>query len=44
MTELQDIPFGHLIVELQGEEAEILRARQYIDNVVSVKEVLADAN
>ncbi|HET7628597.1 MAG TPA: methionine ABC transporter ATP-binding protein [Bacillales bacterium] len=44
ITELQDIPFGHLIVELQGEEAEILRARQYIDNVVSVKEVLADAN
>lgn len=40
ITELQGVPFGNLIVELQGSEAEIARAYQYIKKQnVSVKEI-----
>ena len=45
ITELQNIPFGSLLVELIGETAEIARALQYIDQSdVNVEEVLADAS
>ncbi|MFD1019445.1 methionine ABC transporter ATP-binding protein [Thalassobacillus hwangdonensis] len=43
ITELQGVPFGNLIVELQGEDAEILRAIHFIQSSVAVKEVVADA-
>ncbi|USG68340.1 methionine ABC transporter ATP-binding protein [Brevibacillus ruminantium] len=40
ITELQGVPFGNLIVELQGSEAEIARAYQYIrQHNVTVKEI-----
>ncbi|SES92833.1 D-methionine transport system ATP-binding protein [Salinibacillus kushneri] len=44
ITELQDIPFGNLIIELQGKEDEIRRAQLYINQSVQLQEVLADAN
>ncbi|ALC80560.1 MULTISPECIES: methionine ABC transporter ATP-binding protein [Bacillus] len=41
ITELQGIPFGHLIVELIGAEAEIERARAYIsEQKVNIREVI----
>ncbi|MFC7063483.1 methionine ABC transporter ATP-binding protein [Halobacillus seohaensis] len=43
ITELQGIPFGQLVVELQGEEKEIFRALEYIQRSVTVQEVEADA-
>ncbi|MGD6794428.1 methionine ABC transporter ATP-binding protein [Metabacillus indicus] len=45
ITELQGIPFGHLIVELQGTESEIKRALLVMNQEnVSVKEVNAHAS
>lgn len=44
ITELQEIPFGNLIVELQGRDDEVKRAKQFINASVSLQEVLADAN
>ncbi|MGV2942017.1 methionine ABC transporter ATP-binding protein [Mesobacillus sp. LC4] len=45
ITELQGIPFGNLIVELQGRDKEILRALNFIDQQkVSIKEVTAHAS
>ncbi|WP_163528560.1 methionine ABC transporter ATP-binding protein [Halobacillus ihumii] len=43
ITELQGIPFGQLVVELQGDDKEILRALDYIQRTVTVQEVEADA-
>lgn len=42
ITELQGTPFGNLVVELQGEESEILKAVEYVGTRVDVKEVLTD--
>ncbi|MFC4558349.1 methionine ABC transporter ATP-binding protein [Virgibacillus kekensis] len=39
ITELQGIPFGNLIIELQGDEAEILRVINHIQQKVSIQEV-----
>ncbi|MCP8615847.1 methionine ABC transporter ATP-binding protein [Salirhabdus salicampi] len=39
ITELQQVPFGNLIVEFQGEDAEILRAIDYIQSTVLIQEV-----
>lgn len=45
ITELQGVPFGHLIVELRGQENEIKRAYLYIQQEnVSIREVIADAS
>ncbi|WP_085522518.1 methionine ABC transporter ATP-binding protein [Tuberibacillus sp. Marseille-P3662] len=44
ITELQETPFGHLMIELQGEASEINRAKHYINQNVQVQEVLAHAN
>ena len=45
ITELQGIPFGHLIVELRGKESEIKRAYLHIQQEnVSIREVIADAS
>lgn len=45
ITELQGIPFGHLIVELQGSESEIKRALLVMNQEnVTVKEVNAHAS
>lgn len=45
IMELQNIPFGSLLVELIGDATEIKRALQYIDQSdVIVEEVLADAS
>ncbi|MGP1908761.1 methionine ABC transporter ATP-binding protein [Metabacillus sp. JX24] len=45
ITELQGIPFGHLIVELQGTESEIKRALLVMNQEnVTVKEVNAHAS
>lgn len=43
ITELQGIPFGQLVVELLGEDREIVRALDYIQRTISVQEVEADA-
>ncbi|KHE71090.1 methionine ABC transporter ATP-binding protein [Halobacillus sp. BBL2006] len=43
ITELQGIPFGHLVVELQGDDKEILRAINHIQSNVTVQEVEAHA-
>lgn len=43
ITELQGIPFGHLVVELQGEDKEIVRAIDSIQRSVTVQEVKAHA-
>ncbi|MBM7553556.1 methionine ABC transporter ATP-binding protein [Thalassobacillus pellis] len=43
ITELQGIPFGHLVVELQGEDKEVLKAIDYIQRTVTVQEVKAHA-
>ncbi|MGP4076805.1 methionine ABC transporter ATP-binding protein [Halobacillus sp. K22] len=43
ITELQGIPFGHLVVELQGEDKEIVRAIDSIQRSVTVQEVEAHA-
>ncbi|MBH0231347.1 methionine ABC transporter ATP-binding protein [Halobacillus yeomjeoni] len=43
ITELQGTPFGHLVVELQGEDKEILRAIDHIQSNVSIQEVEAHA-
>lgn len=44
ITELQGVPFGNLIVELQGPEAEILKALHYIQTIVKIKEVTLNAS
>jgi len=45
ITELQDVPFGNLIVEFRGEQAEINRAIMYLNqSTVTVKEVIANAS
>ncbi|MEC2057830.1 methionine ABC transporter ATP-binding protein [Peribacillus psychrosaccharolyticus] len=45
ITELQGVPFGHLIVELRGQENEIKRAYLHIQQEnVSIREVIADAS
>lgn len=45
ITELQGVPFGHLIVELRGQESEIKRAYLHIQQEnVSIREVIADAS
>ncbi|MBF8151726.1 methionine ABC transporter ATP-binding protein [Exiguobacterium sp. TBG-PICH-001] len=45
ITELQETPFGTLLVELIGEPAEVKRALHYIDQAqVTVEEVLAHAS
>jgi D-methionine transport system ATP-binding protein len=45
ITELQGVPFGHLIVELQGTESEIKRAFMHIQQEkVTIREVIADAS
>lgn len=45
ITELQGVPFGHLIVELRGQENEIKRAYLHIQHEnVSIREVIADAS
>lgn len=44
ITELQGTPFGNLIVELQGEDSEILKAIDYAGSRVAVKEVLTDGH
>lgn len=45
ITELQGVPFGHLIVELRGQENEIKRAYLHIQQEnVSIQEVIADAS
>lgn len=43
ITELQGIPFGHLVVELQGDDKEIVRAINHIQSNVTVQEVEAHA-
>ncbi|GEN53293.1 methionine ABC transporter ATP-binding protein [Halobacillus faecis] len=43
ITELQGIPFGHLVVELQGPDQEILRVINHIQQRVSVQEVTSHA-
>ncbi len=43
ITELQGVPFGNLIVELQGEQSEILKAIHYLQTSVQLKEVTAHA-
>lgn len=43
ITELQGIPFGHLVVELQGESQEVLRVINHIQQTVSVQEVTSNA-
>jgi D-methionine transport system ATP-binding protein len=43
ITELQGIPFGNLIVEFQGNGAEILKAIHYLQTTVKIKEVTAHA-
>ncbi|GBF10289.1 methionine ABC transporter ATP-binding protein [Tepidibacillus sp. HK-1] len=45
ITELQEVPFGNLIVEFRGAQSEINRAIMYLNqSTVTVKEVLADAS
>nr|WP_263324398.1 methionine ABC transporter ATP-binding protein [Neobacillus sp. Marseille-Q6967] len=45
ITELQGIPFGNLIVELQGSDKEVIRALTYINQKnISIKEVSAHAS
>ncbi|WP_409303859.1 methionine ABC transporter ATP-binding protein [Peribacillus sp. SCS-155] len=45
ITELQGIPFGHLIVELLGAETEIKLAYMHIQQEnVTIREVIADAS
>ncbi len=43
ITELQGVPFGNLIVELQGEQSEILKAIHFLQTSVQLKEVSAHA-
>ncbi|UOQ95376.1 methionine ABC transporter ATP-binding protein [Halobacillus shinanisalinarum] len=43
ITELQGIPFGHLVVELQGDDKEIIKAIDYIQHIVAIQEVVAHA-
>jgi len=43
ITELQGIPFGNLIVELQGANEEIVKAIYYLQTSVNLKEVTAHA-
>ncbi|MGV2621057.1 UNVERIFIED_CONTAM: methionine ABC transporter ATP-binding protein [Halobacillus marinus] len=43
ITELQGIPFGHLVVEFQGDAKEILKAIHHIQQTVTVQEVTAHA-
>lgn len=42
ITELQQTPFGNLIVELQGEDEEINNALQHLEKQVIIQEVKAD--
>ncbi|PLR99264.1 methionine ABC transporter ATP-binding protein [Bacillus sp. T33-2] len=45
ITELQGTPFGNLVVEFQGDEKEIQRALDFINQrQVSIKEVMAHAS
>ncbi|TGB02836.1 methionine ABC transporter ATP-binding protein [Halobacillus salinus] len=43
ITELQGIPFGHLVVEIQGEDKEIVKAIDHIQSAVTVQEVYSHA-
>lgn len=43
ITELQGIPFGHLVVEMQGEDKEIFKAIDDIQSSVKVQEVQSHA-
>ncbi|MGP4071146.1 methionine ABC transporter ATP-binding protein [Piscibacillus sp. B03] len=42
ITELQETPFGNLIVEFQGDDREIQRALEHIKKQVIIQEVKAD--
>lgn len=42
ITELQQTPFGNLIVEFQGDDQEIQRALEHIERQVLIQEVKAD--
>ncbi|WP_167261535.1 methionine ABC transporter ATP-binding protein [Alkalibacillus almallahensis] len=44
ILEIQDTPFGNLIVELQGDDDEVLKSLNYIKETVSVERVLVDAS
>ncbi|MDV2581490.1 methionine ABC transporter ATP-binding protein [Alkalibacillus haloalkaliphilus] len=44
ILEIQETPFGNLIVELQGEDSEIVKAVHYIEETVSVERVMASAS
>ncbi|MDQ0158231.1 methionine ABC transporter ATP-binding protein [Alkalibacillus salilacus] len=44
ILEIQDTPFGNLIVELQGGDDEVLKSLNYIKETVSVERVLVDAS
>lgn len=43
ITELQGVPFGNLIVEFQGDNAEILKVIHYLQTAVKIREVTAHA-